>query len=53
MSNDFGLGNVVLDMMDTEVEPEDYKGGGRAAVLWQMPYTERSLFSARQDFVWA
>lgn len=26
MSNDFGLGNMVLDMMDTEVEPEDYKG---------------------------
>ena len=31
------LDNVVLDLMDTTNKPEDYKGGGRVAVLWEMP----------------
>ncbi len=32
-----GLTDTVLKMMDITQEPEDYKGGGRIIVLWEMP----------------
>ena len=32
-----GLTDTILQMMDTTQEPEDYMGGGRVTVLWEMP----------------